>query len=54
MWYFLRSYIGRCLIHLGLAVLPPGKARDELNALLTNWAQNVYREVGGNGSKYTH
>lgn len=38
-----RYAIGRALIHLGLRVMPAGRVRSELYALIDVWASDVRR-----------
>lgn len=41
----LRLYVGRALLHAGLRVLPPGRVRCELSALIDQWSTKVHREI---------
>ena len=41
----LRYTIGRALIVAGIRVMPPGRARSELFALLDVWTTNVRRQI---------
>lgn len=38
-----RFSIGRFLVHLGLNIMPPGRAKAELVSLFEKWAEHVYR-----------
>lgn len=41
----LRFAVGRWLIHAGLAAMPPGRVRDELDAILRKWGTDVRAEL---------
>lgn len=36
-----RHRIGRWLVHFGIWIMPPGRARQELTALLWTWNMKV-------------
>jgi hypothetical protein len=42
---YLRHSIARWLIHLGLRVMPPGRARSELDGVIREWGEHVVRTV---------
>jgi hypothetical protein len=44
MQYF-RFWLGRHVVHLGLAIMPPGMAKAELFDLFWSWSQNVKQIV---------
>lgn len=41
----IRFHIGRALIHAGLAIMPPGRAKAELYELYWSWGEEVRRIV---------
>lgn len=43
---YIRFAIGRALIHGGLRVMPPGRVRSELCALMDQWATRVGKVIG--------
>ncbi len=46
-----RYWLGRHLVHLGLRVMPQGRARSELFRLFDEWGTRVYLAIkeAGNG-----
>ena len=43
--YQIRYRLARLLIHVGLKVMPPGRARRELNAVLWTWGMQITASV---------
>lgn len=45
MIQLIRFSLGRALIHLGLSVMPEGRARSELYQLLELWGTKIRADV---------
>jgi len=46
----LRYRIAVALLHLGLNVMPAGRARSELYTLMDQWSTKVAKTLAGRGS----
>jgi len=40
-YILFRFTVGRFVIHLGLAIMPPGRVKEELICLMEIWADKV-------------
>jgi hypothetical protein len=49
MIQYIRFAIGRQLIHLGLAIFPPGWVKADLTDLLLKWGHYVRETIASNG-----
>ena len=43
---YMRYAIARWVIHLGLKIMPPGRARNELTDMMWIWHFNVINIIG--------
>lgn len=43
-----RFTLGRWLMHLGLNIMPPGRVKQEITDILTEWGKHVVRTVEEN------
>lgn len=47
-----RFRLGRFFLHLGLRILPPGRVRSELYALMDQWSSKVMTTISQNNMSH--